>query len=371
VVLAHTNGLFGYHMTGGVVAVQAFFMISGFYMALILSEKYAGVPYRLFITNRLLRIFPAYWAVVALTVAWSLLCAWQKGYWARLQPYVDYSGTMPPTTVAWLVWTNSFLIGHESCVFLEFDGASRELAFTHDFRTSQPPLHQFMLVPQAWSLSLELVFYLVAPALLRLRTSVLAAVAFGALVLRAWIYHGLGWRHDPWMYRFLPAELALFLAGALSFRLFIRLKQKRLPDWAARVVTIAVWTVTLAYHYLPAVPLGPWIAYGALFMALPFLFLQSTSAVDRFVGELSYPIYVSHVFAMTVMSANVFGGAATLPFRTIAATLLVSVLLYRLVNAPLERWRQRRVSEARSTGSRVREGSRGGRDASLAGLRSH
>jgi peptidoglycan/LPS O-acetylase OafA/YrhL len=100
------------------------------------------------------------------------------------------------------------------------------------------------------------------------------------------------------------------------------------------------------------------VAYGLLFLALPFLFLQSNGAVDRFLGELSYPIYVSHVLVMAVMSAHMFGGAATRPLRTLAATLLVSVLLYRLVNAPLEHWRQRRVSEARSEAPRSQERSR-------------
>ena len=45
----------------GYVSVQVFYIISGFYMALILNTKYVGPgSYRVFIANRLLRIFPAY-----------------------------------------------------------------------------------------------------------------------------------------------------------------------------------------------------------------------------------------------------------------------------------------------------------------------
>ena len=40
VVVYHSYKLFGLRMCGGQVAVESFYMISGFYMALILNEKY-------------------------------------------------------------------------------------------------------------------------------------------------------------------------------------------------------------------------------------------------------------------------------------------------------------------------------------------
>ena len=59
-------------LMGGVVAVQAFYIISGFYMALILNTKYVGAgAYRVFIGNRFLRIYPVYWVVLILTVVLS------------------------------------------------------------------------------------------------------------------------------------------------------------------------------------------------------------------------------------------------------------------------------------------------------------
>ena len=55
---------------GGSLAVQTFYIISGFYMALILNEKYVTQPhaYRLFLTNRVLRLFSLYCVVVGLTL---------------------------------------------------------------------------------------------------------------------------------------------------------------------------------------------------------------------------------------------------------------------------------------------------------------
>lgn len=42
VIIAHSESIFGLDMVGGVIAVQSFFMISGFYMALVLTEKYTS-----------------------------------------------------------------------------------------------------------------------------------------------------------------------------------------------------------------------------------------------------------------------------------------------------------------------------------------
>ena len=59
VVLVHTSGCFGLRPLGAAEAVQTFYIISGFYMAMILTEKYRGQgSYRLFLTNQqtLLRV---------------------------------------------------------------------------------------------------------------------------------------------------------------------------------------------------------------------------------------------------------------------------------------------------------------------------
>jgi len=70
VVIAHTSDLFGFGFVGGEMAVKIFFMISGFYMALILNEKYIGAnsSYWLFLKNRLLRLYPLYFLVLFLTL---------------------------------------------------------------------------------------------------------------------------------------------------------------------------------------------------------------------------------------------------------------------------------------------------------------
>src|SRR5215813_7005704 len=55
----------------GFVAVCIFFIISGFYMSLVLDRNYLREPGGVarFYFSRALRIFPVYWVVLALTVA--------------------------------------------------------------------------------------------------------------------------------------------------------------------------------------------------------------------------------------------------------------------------------------------------------------
>ena len=73
VIALHCNSLLGLRLVGGDIAVQAFYIISGFYMALVLDGKYNATNwngYKLFIGNRLLKLYPIYW----LTLFGVLFC---------------------------------------------------------------------------------------------------------------------------------------------------------------------------------------------------------------------------------------------------------------------------------------------------------
>src|SRR6201995_5837701 len=81
VVFEHTAlfmgdpGRFPYHLRllNGQTAVQSFYIISGFYISLILNEKYVGRGSGwLFLSNRFLRIYPVYWLMLLLTAIFEL-----------------------------------------------------------------------------------------------------------------------------------------------------------------------------------------------------------------------------------------------------------------------------------------------------------
>src|SRR5688572_10026095 len=71
VVVAHcptSTTLQGWVLPGS-IAVQAFYVISGFYMALVLNEKYTFEgSTKLFYQQRYLRLAPMYWLTVLITI---------------------------------------------------------------------------------------------------------------------------------------------------------------------------------------------------------------------------------------------------------------------------------------------------------------
>jgi peptidoglycan/LPS O-acetylase OafA/YrhL len=88
------------------------------------------------------------------------------------------------------------------------------------------------------------------------------------------------------------------------------------------------------------------------FGLIPFLFRESKSwLVDRHLGELSYPIYISHFLVIWLIDAAVvFGAGVARGIAILAGTVLVSCMLYWWVDRPVDQWRQRRFAVARRRG---------------------
>ena len=80
VLLEHSGGIGGYTLIGGPLAVQCFFIISGFYMGLVLNERYDRPSLnRAFYLNRMLRIHGIYLVFLALHLAFFALVHWRTG----------------------------------------------------------------------------------------------------------------------------------------------------------------------------------------------------------------------------------------------------------------------------------------------------
>lgn len=67
VLIVHSSPILGVTILPGYLAVQVFYVISGFYMALIYCEKYSNTerPVFYFYSNRILRLYPLYLAVIS------------------------------------------------------------------------------------------------------------------------------------------------------------------------------------------------------------------------------------------------------------------------------------------------------------------
>lgn len=355
VVIAHSAPFFGFRFTGGLIAVEIFFMISGFYMTMILNRKYIGKgSILLFFSNRFLRLYPIYWVVLLLTIAASIASYFFMGNWFRLAPYMEHWQALEVGTIIFQIATNLALFGQDVVMFLGVNKETGGMYFTHDFRLSSPMFFIFLLVPQAWSLGVELAFYLIAPFIVRKNVIYIVMLIIGSMLARIFTYFYLGYTNDPWTYRFFPSELALFLMGSVSYRLYDSYKiqnitiLKKSPSYF--IVAFLVLMVVF-YQFIPKAGFGHiinWLFYGVCFLSIPFLFeISRSSRIDSRIGELSYPIYISHTLVIASISPfisllrlqNYQGELA------VVCTILVSYLLVVLISDPIEKIRQSRVKK--------------------------
>ncbi len=356
VVEAHSQPFLPWPAHRAPDAVQIFFLVSGFYMALIAS-KYDSA--REFYFSRFLRIFVPYWVVAGGVLLIGVILGVTVGYWGRLLPFVAYA----PTTngllgVVLTGVTNLTLFGQDLVMFLKHDPGGA-LAFTKYYWTSPAPLWSYLLVPQAWSVGIEILFYLTVPWLNRLSTRRLGVVVGVSLLLRVGGYELLGLKQDPWTYRFFPFEMVAFGVGMLSCRGYQRWKSTLDGFFARRASggffgSALLCVVLLGGFFVTGrsvAALSSWIGplYAPLIgtlswgLLVPALFSVTKGLHwDRAVGELCYPVYLVHV-SIAAMVGEAFRRYQIPPsyigWITAAASIMVSVAIVWGVVIPLDRKR--------------------------------
>jgi peptidoglycan/LPS O-acetylase OafA/YrhL len=229
VVLFHFGGMSA--LTGR-TAVFGFYALSGYLMLLVLDRVYSRAPggTRKFYVNRLLRIYPPYLLCVALT---ALVVA-ERGVAITFAP--GNTGALLSPAVA-----------HYGVV-----DYLRELAFgNHSLRT---PANAGVpgLIPQAWSLGVEMIFYALAPLLLVLGRSWRRWVAVAIPLLAYDVTTlALGLPLDEWRYKSFLGSALVFLAGAALYR--FRESVPRIPR-APLVAAAGALVLLAALHRLVGPP---------------------------------------------------------------------------------------------------------------------
>lgn len=349
VVCAHGGGLLGYDMATGRGAVQGFFILSGFLMQLVLTRKYDPVnDIFLFYSNRALRIYPTYFLALTFSLIISaFLFRYSTGFFHEIRAA---QSVLTPLEWVKVVLSHIFIFGQDSFVFQQLDTSSLHYTTAGVGNAAE----KLLALPPAWSISLELSFYLLAPFLARLSTVWLLVVMATAFSLRciAWS-NGLG--HDPWTNRFFPFEIALFVGGMVSYRcrdFVLGALGRRGLRYIFPVALLGVLAVHPAVLAATALHVHVELVYlafhGFVFCVLPGLFERSRgSKLDSFLGSFSFPVYLFHW--PILLAYNAFAGAQQDIYqgtvRTIACVIVSFALSYWvviLVELPLERMRSRR-----------------------------
>jgi len=232
-----------------------------------------------------------------------------------------------PLGDAVLVGTNISMFGHDAVEFLSFDGS---------------PGSSYLAIPQAWSIGTELWFYLLAPALILLRSRWLLVLGACSCGLRL-VIAASTLPFYPWQQRLFPMELLFFIVGVLGYRL---LRTHRVPSQSACLAGLSVLVVACMFSgWLPF--LDPPNALGSLTVAAifgictPLAFsISKRSRVDSALGELSYPMYLVHVVVGFYFP---FQQAHLPSVVLLALSILIALPIIYLVVLPFNVVRERRT----------------------------
>lgn len=343
VVLYHCGQFKILRLMQGPEAVQSFYIISGFYMALILNEKYVNQSnaYRLFITNRLLKLMPIYWLMLLIiaVISFVLIIKTNGNDWGFFHVYKKQ--TLHIGACLYLSFTNLFIIGQDVSLFMGVNSENGSLLFSSFYEQSKPPLYILMLVPQAWTISIEIMFYLIAPFFVRKKIWVITLLALLALSIKIILFQN-GLNYDPWSYRFFPAELFLFLLGVLAYKLYAITKGVLVSKWIMIVCFVTTLIVIILFDVL-MLQFHQYIYFLCFSLSIPLIFrLTTKSKIDKIIGEYSYPIYISHVFFKSIYFM-LFGFSENVSIPVMLASITFALLYNQFVNPKFEDYRQHRV----------------------------
>jgi arylsulfatase A-like enzyme/peptidoglycan/LPS O-acetylase OafA/YrhL len=333
----------------GTYAVFGFYVLSGFLMTRIMDERYGHTlaGRSRFAVNRILRLFPLYY----LACLFSLICILAIGE----DESTRFHGAMS------LPRSASEIAANLSMIFPSF--------YPTDFKPR--------LVPATWALTVELLNYC-AIALGISRTAKRAGVWL-ALSL-AYVMATFAWGAS-WEARYFPALAACLPFSVGSLIHFASKRAGSRPSTRTRpahgLILVLLFGLNLAAILLlhqrgagsAAIEVGFYVSFILCAAAVPLLARMEPSpalqALDRRVGQLSYPIYLFHwPLALGLWAAlpamaesNESHRSAALFFLSLGVIVPLSAALARLVDTPIEKLRARfkpdslRVTRLSSSGA--------------------
>ncbi len=339
VVLSHS---YGYIFVGGRLAVQLFYIISGFLISYILIETKSYKSVKGFYSNRVLRLFPVYYFISFLTL---LFLFYQSTYLDRIDFFETFTA-LNLTGKLYLIFSNIFILGQDLAFFM--GGEDGNLILMSQYASSETVIYKGLISQVTWTISLEICFYLIAPFVL-INMRLMLILLFLSIALRViLIYQGIG-LSGGFTYRFFPLELSLFLLGALSHQILKPyFERKFLNNMNSVSVLLTGFFIAYcaAFSFLPGIIPNTLIVVSLAIILLPFLFhFQNIYSFDSWIGKFSYPIYVSQ-WPILIMAQDYFPEYSIKKvFVILIGTLILAYVAEHLVSSPIEKIRQRNKSK--------------------------
>lgn len=317
VLVDHSGGL---PTMSAWAAVELFFVISGFYMALTYDANYRGSGgWRNFYVSRAIRIYPLYVFVLALMLAAVLFFGVSAFPATQYRSFIYF--TQPQDALQHI---------------------SAQTLFFQDILSLDSHRAEALPVRQGWSLSAEIIFYLLTPWLAARASSSLCGLAALSFALKWVLLRYLG---DLWAYLPSPAELGYFILGMLTFRLRGRIA---LGPAAVKsligifvLVSLIPWDTSFETHFLRFFPIGN-LGLVALLCTLLQADRNGRLPWQREIGNLSYGVYLIHMVVIEVLRGlDVIHVRAIFALSAIAICIFLSWVWETAIQRPLDCWRRR------------------------------
>jgi peptidoglycan/LPS O-acetylase OafA/YrhL len=256
-------------------AVMMFFAVSGFLMSFVLDKKYGG-PRGIwsFYRGRFLRIYPLWWATLAIVLTTYPIVEWRP-----------YPSALDIVATVGLI------------------GADWRIALT-----SYPEPHSTFpsVLGLGWSIAVELSFYLIAP--FAFRSIALAIGLFGASVAMRMLVLDHFQFGSQWLclaYYFAPTLLPFFLLGHFSRKIWLTARFDN--RWGALLFPMSLICIHRAQGFDSS---WFYLSIACFSMSLPPIFaLTKNNRLMNFAGDLTYPLYLSHFPVIRLLS---YGSPETL-----------------------------------------------------------
>ena len=305
-------------------AVVLFFIISGFYMAMVLNTKYQNNTAQFYL-NRFLRLWPTY--LVSLVFLFFFTSVFED--------LVTFTKNCTFWGKCYVWFCNIFIVGSDSFWLVSLDSASGTFSYLPSFINENANGGMLFLNSPVFSIGVEMVFYLMAPFILK-------------SVKRVWIYFYVGLAYYfaivllgkiniVYQYHMPPIGFLFFAMGALSWHYSNR---KVTLD---NVKMIFFFALSLLLLFVPAVMSA--VIYIPFAVAVPFLFnLTKDNKVDRFLGELSYPVYILHypvlhyLWGIAVDKSNI-------GWMTLVITVLIAIPVHLFLEEKVQKIRQQLIAQ--------------------------
>jgi peptidoglycan/LPS O-acetylase OafA/YrhL len=221
-----------------------------------------------------------------------------------------------------------------------------DLYLTRDFNKTSPNFYNFAFNPIAWTVGIELVFYLLAPWLTRRNIYLLFLILLFSLGLRIFLAKAF-FDGPPWDYMFFPTQIMFFVAGIISYRIYLTLNNVNISKQLQSVLYgVFVFIILFYYQFFAESYIKNIALFVSTTLLIPIAFkITKNSRFDLILGNLSYPIYISQFLIIKITDAQRFPKIIDKGFTSLVLIILLSIVLEKLVTKPIEKFRRNRVRE--------------------------